>query len=58
MALAGLVQPSAAMQTSACGNQANRSGPIAGTSTPKKRPNATATAAMVPVMMTTKNVQP
>ena len=58
MALAGLVHPSAATQTSACGNQAKRSGPIAGMNTPKKRPKATATAAMVPVMMTTKNVQP
>ncbi len=58
MALEGLVQPSAATHTSAWGNQAYRSGPIAGMRTPRKRPNATATAAMVPVPMTTKKVQP
>jgi hypothetical protein len=51
-------QPSQATQTSACGNHANRSGDTAGTSTPRNLPNATATAAIVPVWMTTNSVQP
>jgi hypothetical protein len=55
---AGSVHPRTATQTSAWGNQPNRSGPTPGTRTPRKRPKATATAAMVPVWITTKNVQP
>ena len=43
---------------SICGNQAYRSGVMLGQSTPRNFPNATATAAMVPVWITTKRVQP
>jgi hypothetical protein len=46
------------MAKSSRGNQAKRSGPIDGTRTPRNRPNATATAAIVPVWMTRKRVHP
>ena len=58
IALAGSVQPSAAEQMSAFGNHAKRSGLTVGQSTPRNRPNATATAAMVPVWITTNRVHP